>query len=1093
MKNTRCFLRRISAFLLALLLAGMFCSAYAASDPLKPAPIPYENGNIILSKQAERVGPEEWVVTVTATVGHTPVQKREVEVVFLLDISSSMKEKAHTHTNECRGSGNSYICGYNTCTRLEVATIAAERLISNLPPEVKVTRLTFDGGFSALKDSQTYYDVKMGSGTYMYTGIVKTFNGSYFSKGDSKKIFVILTDGESSSTDKTNSKESALSLLTTFKDPKQTDGAVFTVGFDVSTSVQNELRVIAGNGGNFLYAENASDMEVAFEQIEYSITAMLEDPMGDSVGFDKDNIVFDDSEGNGSISAVGDTIYWHPSGDSVADQVISYSYNVALNENADYTPGQKEGVPLNAPTYFKYGVNDGDASQMKSAAFPIPHASYGVATLQANWKYRNTNLQAATSTEKLVTGYTAPDHVQAFKTNYDIVQNFPQTGKNYYLYENTTVSIDGTTYTVTTQEALDALIDPNQPHVYVVTHNYVLKEAYDVVYQYTGQVPAGAPALDALKAAYAPNSTVPVDATVPAVTLPGYTFSGWSVAQGGAVIGQDGTFAMPGNDVLLQGSWIAGHRLYVKHVFSDGSGHDGFQAEYQLYSDTYYQPDDSWSVTPPTAPEGYQYVAAESGEAASSTNDAIAKPGVVSGESFGTKDRYIILTYQPLERATATVHFVDADGNPLQTDVTDEQYVGTHYNVSSALSVDSITINGVIYDFASHNAADADYAAAMPEGGVEITRVYAERGKATATVHFKDANGTSLQDAMTDEQYIGIDYNVSSALNVDTINVNGVIYDFVGHNAADADYAAAMPEGGVDITRVYAERGKGIATVHFVDANGTSLQDAMTDEQYIGIDYNVSSALSVDTINVNGVIYDFVSHNAADADYAAAMPEGGVEITRVYAERGKGIATVHFVDEQGNTLLDDLLDTQYIGTTYDVTDALSIQTITANNKQYIYASHTLGTASTPASDADYTSAMPAGGVEITRVYNTSVFYYQTLHEYKLYDAKGTLVYSGSELFPVMSTTNLDQTMEPPLIYTHNGKVYNLTSEATQTANLLGTTPEMPYVFVNQYVLRLPAVYDGPPQTGDTGYTLWLGLMLSAAMGLGLLLPRRRKG
>ena len=79
--------KRIFVLVMALMLCtGVFAvSSAAEADPLKPADVTSSDGNITLHKQAERIGPDEWEVTVSATVNQTPVEPPELEVVFVLD------------------------------------------------------------------------------------------------------------------------------------------------------------------------------------------------------------------------------------------------------------------------------------------------------------------------------------------------------------------------------------------------------------------------------------------------------------------------------------------------------------------------------------------------------------------------------------------------------------------------------------------------------------------------------------------------------------------------------------------------------------------------------------------------------------------------------------------------------------------------------------------------------------------------------------------------------------------------------------------------------------------------------------------------
>ena len=105
-------INRLLSWLIALLLLMGVAAApvYAADEttttttilPLAPEDLVYENGNVILHKHGERIGPTEWKVTVRATIGEEPIEKRKMEVVFLLDISSSMRTNtAHEHDDTC--------------------------------------------------------------------------------------------------------------------------------------------------------------------------------------------------------------------------------------------------------------------------------------------------------------------------------------------------------------------------------------------------------------------------------------------------------------------------------------------------------------------------------------------------------------------------------------------------------------------------------------------------------------------------------------------------------------------------------------------------------------------------------------------------------------------------------------------------------------------------------------------------------------------------------------------------------------------------------------------------------------------------------
>ena len=616
---------RLLCWLLALtiLLGTPVISVKAADEEtlvpnLTPADLSYEDGNIILHKTAERIGPDEWKVTVRATIGEMPIEKRQMEVVFLLDISSSMKnnnahthstecneiicgkdehahtdecydtraevtcginvhthtdgckeltctiplhthiaigaanscytqctrynsetsshwyyrgnryrhytgtscteyngnyyytncdyeqehpshtdscytfncgheehthtatcyplnctKEEHTHTNACRGTER--VCGITDVRRIGVAVQAAENLIGSLPKDTVITRLAFDGSFHDNIDS--YHGIATGSGTYMWTGIYKTLTGDYFSDDPStKKVFVVLTDGEASSTDKRNYQSSATTQLNNFKNPDGTDGTVFTVGFGYDGG---ELESVAGNGGYYMYAEDATSLMLGFEKLEQTLTAMLEDPMGTTVNFDRTSIDEVQTSG-GTITSSSDTIYWLPKddgSDSVRNSTIEYSYTVKLNTNADINSGEHV-APLNNPTYFRYGIKSSEDTdpEMKEALFPIPIADYALSSVQTKWQYNGSDILPPLDTEKIFSDYQSATYFPAFQQDYKtITPVIPVTGSHdYYRYTGTTVTANGQPI-----DGVDA-VDATQPVHYEVIHNYVLVESNEL-------------------------------------------------------------------------------------------------------------------------------------------------------------------------------------------------------------------------------------------------------------------------------------------------------------------------------------------------------------------------------------------------------------------------------------------------------------------------------------------------------------------------------------------------------------------------------------------------------------------------------------
>ena len=113
---------------------------------------------------------------------------------------------------------------------------------------------------------------------------------------------------------------------------------------------------------------------------------------------------------------------------------------------------------------------------------------------------------------------------------------------------------------------------PNHDVIFTAIWNI---NSYSVTYQYEGNYPENAPALDSLNnnVLVPYGQTVTVDTTVPAATVSGYTFSGWKIGTEDA-----GTqFSMPANNVVLKGSWTANgdtkYEYVVEHYKWNGTNY----------------------------------------------------------------------------------------------------------------------------------------------------------------------------------------------------------------------------------------------------------------------------------------------------------------------------------------------------------------------------------------------------------------------------------------------------------------------------------------------------------------------------------------
>ena len=303
-------------------------------------------------------------------------------------------------------------------------------------------------------------------------------SGRYFSTDPgTKKILVILNDGGASD----GSTQTIWNQINNFKKT----GTIFTVGF--AEADRNLSEIAGGDGGKYMMAKNAEQLITTLDTISKEISAMIEDPMGNVVGFDKVGFQDNVHTNIGKVTYVGDTIYWNPSANDTSISQIIYSYKVTLDAETDtnhlfHTVGTHSEVPLNNTTYFHYSVDD----KTYDAEFPIPEAYYEITSLQTTWRTTDNIILAATNNTETVIAPTtacAPEKIVGcdFK-NKDgswYFTDFTQAYENInleeigvanptkYLYVGAEVYLNGVK-----QDGGLELIDPTKPNEYKVVHIY---------------------------------------------------------------------------------------------------------------------------------------------------------------------------------------------------------------------------------------------------------------------------------------------------------------------------------------------------------------------------------------------------------------------------------------------------------------------------------------------------------------------------------------------------------------------------------------------------------------------------------------------
>ena len=239
-----------------------------------------------------------------------------------------------------------------------------------------------------------------------------------------------------------------------------------------------------------------------------------------------------------------------------------------------------------------------------------------------------------------------------------------------------------------------------------------------------------------------------------------------------------------------------------------------------------------------------------------------------------------------------------------------------------------------------------------------ITYVYKEV-KGDVYVHYKDTDGNTIKDDVTDEkdQPVDKDYDTVIDNRPKEIQFQGKTYELVpagnynvgkvdeqGHLESSDATTGKVIEGRKDVTYIYKlkeqpAQPKGNVYVHYVDTEGKTIKASVTDEfaQPVGKDYDTVVDNRPKEIEFEGKTYELVpagnykvgqvdeqGHWTGDDATTGKVIEGDKNVTYVYKlkeqpAQPKGNVYVHYVDTEGKTIKASVTDefAQPVGKDYD--------------------------------------------------------------------------------------------------------------------------------------------------------------------------------
>jgi LPXTG-motif cell wall-anchored protein len=343
-------------------------------------------------------------------------------------------------------------------------------------------------------------------------------------------------------------------------------------------------------------------------------------------------------------------------------------------------------------------------------------------------------------------------------------------------------------------------------------------------------------------------------------------------------------------------------------------------------------------------------------------NKELSVPGFDSNDNFYitySKDMEdITFVYTKTEGISFNVHYVDENGTQLKESDTYLSYEGDTTFVWPDLGIhvydDESNLTGLYVLNKEQSVSgfdgtgvDITYSKDMED----ITFVYTKTEGISFKVHYVDENGTQLQESDTylsyegDTEYIwptrGIHVydDESNLTGLYVLNDNQSIPEFDGEGSY-VTYSKNM----ADITFVYTQT-EGISfKVHYVDENGTQLQESDThlsyegDTQYIWADSNIQIYDDEGNLTEAYVLNEEQSVPEFDGEGCyVTYSENMADITFHYSKIDIVSFNVHYVDENGTQLQESDTYLSYEGDTqYIWADSSIYMYDDEGNPKYIY-------------------------------------------------------------------------------------------------------------------------------------------------------------
>ena len=302
------------------------------------------------------------------------------------------------------------------------------------------------------------------------------------------------------------------------------------------------------------------------------------------------------------------------------------------------------------------------------------------------------------------------------------------------------------------------------------------------------------------------------------------------------------------------------------------------------------------------------------------------------------------VTYVYEKAGQVVVHYTDEKGNTIQVDAVDTKdgKPNSDYNTAdNDMKPNRITTpEGKVYELIPQSTKGDETGKVKAGETTEVTYVYKEI-TGNVVVHYVDTEGNTLAEDTKDVENGSLSEKYDTTDNKPAkLEKDGVVYYLTAKELKDDSKPenGAVVEGTTEITYVYEKAGN--VLVHYVDEAGNTLQaDAVdTKDGQPGAKYDTSDNDMKPTriTTPEGKVYELVPASTKGNETGDVEAGKTTEVTYVYKEV-KGNVVVHYTDEAGNTIAEDVKDTTdgSVSSAYDTTDNKPATITTKDGKLYV--------------------------------------------------------------------------------------------------------------------------------------------------------------